>query len=170
MKKILWILFAIIVVLSLTSAFKNFKDNNLTSQEGENKLKVENIEIKTQNEVDIDVNEGDEKNNIELDKNDKNMNESRLNETLSDEGVQELSKTVFDISEYNNIDNCRVVFQNKVFDITKWLNKHPGTAGQILPYCGSEEFEKAFLKRHGQKAEQFFSNAMAKGYIVEIKE
>ena len=57
-----------------------------------------------------------------------------------------------DLGMHNNSQSCWVGFQNKVYDVTSWLPRHPGSAQAILPYCGTaEEFEQAFIQKHGTK-------------------
>jgi len=54
-----------------------------------------------------------------------------------------------ELSSHNTANDCWVVFENKVYDITNFLPKHPGGIHTISPYCGSADgFEKAFLKEH----------------------
>jgi cytochrome b involved in lipid metabolism len=55
-----------------------------------------------------------------------------------------------DLSAHNSREDCWVAYKGKVYDITSWLPKHPGTAERIMPYCGtSSEFEQAFTAKHG---------------------
>jgi len=56
-----------------------------------------------------------------------------------------------DLAKHNIEGDCWVAFRGKVYDLTSWLPRHPGTAGAIMPYCGtSEGFEQAFTKKHGE--------------------
>lgn len=58
--------------------------------------------------------------------------------------------TTAELATHNTQDNCWVAFEGKVYDLTAWLPKHPGSAAAIAPYCGtSEEFEAAFTGKHG---------------------
>jgi len=55
-----------------------------------------------------------------------------------------------ELEKHNNLQDCWIVYKRKVYDITSYLPRHPGTAGAITPYCGSStEFEKEFTKKHG---------------------
>lgn len=55
-----------------------------------------------------------------------------------------------ELAKHNTLNDCWVSYKGKVYDITSWLPKHPGTAGAILPYCGSSSaFEQAFTAQHG---------------------
>ena len=54
------------------------------------------------------------------------------------------------LADHNSETDCWVAYQGKVYDITSWLQKHPGGVNAILPYCGtSSQFEEAFTKKHG---------------------
>jgi cytochrome b involved in lipid metabolism len=47
-------------------------------------------------------------------------------------------------------EDCWIAYNEKVYDITSWLQKHPGGVKAILPYCGTgKEFREAFEKKHG---------------------
>ena len=55
-----------------------------------------------------------------------------------------------ELNKHKNMEDCWVAYKGKVYDVTDWLPKHPGSAGAILPYCGTaKEFEDAFTKKHG---------------------
>jgi predicted heme/steroid binding protein len=55
-----------------------------------------------------------------------------------------------ELSTHNKQSDCWVAYKGKVYDITDFLPKHPGSAGAIAPYCGtSSEFETAFTRQHG---------------------
>ena len=55
-----------------------------------------------------------------------------------------------DLSSHNKKADCWVAYGGKVYDLTSWLPRHPGSAAAIAPYCGtSEEFSEAFIKQHG---------------------
>lgn len=57
-----------------------------------------------------------------------------------------------EIAEHDNEDSCWVGYYGYVYDLTDWLNQHPGGADEILPNCGTvEEFTEAYDNRHGQK-------------------
>jgi len=55
-----------------------------------------------------------------------------------------------DYMKHNTQADCWVVYEGKVYDITSWLPRHPGSAEAIAPYCGTMDFEKAFTDQHGQ--------------------
>jgi len=55
-----------------------------------------------------------------------------------------------ELSAHNKQSGCWIAYEGKVYDITDWLPKHPGSASAIAPYCGTyEEFVNAFSGQHG---------------------
>lgn len=76
------------------------------------------------------------------------------------------SITLEELSKHNSEEDCWVVYKSKVYDLTSWLPKHPGSAVAIMPYCGTQEFETAFKRQHGNsKASLFFNVAKLIGDI-----
>ena len=55
-----------------------------------------------------------------------------------------------ELTSPNSRNDCWISYGGKVYDITSFLPKHPGSAGAIIPYCGtSTDFEEAFGGQHG---------------------
>jgi cytochrome b involved in lipid metabolism len=46
--------------------------------------------------------------------------------------------TLAEISKHNNSDSCWLIIENKVYDVTKFLDQHPAGPGIIANYCGRE--------------------------------
>ncbi len=68
------------------------------------------------------------------------------------------------LSIHNKKSDCWVAYDGKVYDVTSFLPRHPGSAGAISPFCGtSEEFAKAFTKQHGTSK---VSNLMKVGTLI----
>ena len=84
-------------------------------------------------------------------------NKSPTGVTVSDLEVTEINNTqnsnfidAAELAKHTSMEDCWVAYKGKVYDVTAWLPKHPGSAQAILPYCGtSKEFEDAFTKKHG---------------------
>lgn len=71
--------------------------------------------------------------------------------------IEDKSITLAELGKHNSMEDCWVGFKGKAYDLTSWLPKHPGSAGAILPSCGTaKEFEDAFVKKHGQTKVNFF--------------
>ena len=60
--------------------------------------------------------------------------------------------TLQELSDNDDSNSCWVAYKGEVYDLTDWLNQHPGEAEPILPNCGTaEQFEEAYNDRHGEK-------------------
>lgn len=71
-----------------------------------------------------------------------------IEKTASSSDFEKISRG--ELSKHNSVSDCWVSFQGKVYDVTLFLPKHKGSAAAIAPYCGtSEQFERAFLGKHG---------------------
>ncbi|KAL5333208.1 FMN-dependent dehydrogenase-domain-containing protein [Aspergillus crustosus] len=55
--------------------------------------------------------------------------------------------SVQDVVSHNTPDDCWVVIKDEVWDLTGFVNEHPGGSGVILKYAGKDVTE-AFLKIH----------------------
>ncbi len=71
------------------------------------------------------------------------------------------------LKTHNKQEDCWIGFEGKVYDISLWLPRHPGSAGAIAPYCGtSGEFEKAFVDKHGRsQVEKLIEEGVFKGEL-----
>ncbi|GLB36281.1 putative cytochrome b5 family protein [Lyophyllum shimeji] len=48
------------------------------------------------------------------------------------------SWTLDEVAKHNSADSCWVIIKNKVYDVTEFLNEHPGGSGIILKYAGRD--------------------------------
>lgn len=65
--------------------------------------------------------------------------------------VNSLKVSAEELAAHDSQDDCWIGYKGKVYDITDWLPRHPGSAGAIAPYCGTaNEFEDAFTGQHGE--------------------
>jgi len=55
--------------------------------------------------------------------------------------------TLADISSHNNASSCYSIVSNSVYDLTMWVNIHPGGKGAILSLCGHDGTD-AFMNKH----------------------
>ena len=58
--------------------------------------------------------------------------------------------TLADVATHNNESSCRTIVNNKVYDLTTYINKHPGWSKWILRMCGSDG-TAGFMAVHGGK-------------------
>lgn len=65
------------------------------------------------------------------------------------------SYTLSDISTHNGESSCYSVINDAVYDLTMWVNLHPGGASKILSICGIDGTKK-FMNKH-KGGEKFMS-------------
>lgn len=46
-----------------------------------------------------------------------------------------------EISKHNIPGNCWIIVSNKIYNVTSYLNSHPGGTSAIIPYCGKDATE-----------------------------
>ncbi len=73
--------------------------------------------------------------------------------------------TLADITSHNNATSCYSSIQGSVYDLTAWVNLHPGGKSEILSICGIDGTE-AFMNQHrgGKK----FMNILARFKIGNL--
>ncbi|MHB8871013.1 MAG: cytochrome b5 domain-containing protein [Candidatus Doudnabacteria bacterium] len=60
----------------------------------------------------------------------------------------EKSYTMAEIVSANSASKCWVAISGKVYDLTKWVDMHPGGPENILAICGTDATQ-AFNNQHG---------------------
>jgi cytochrome b involved in lipid metabolism len=66
-----------------------------------------------------------------------------------------------DVQTHNTPASCWTTISGSVYDLTTWINRHPGGPGPIKYLCGIDGTE-AFIKQHG-------NNRAAKAALVLLK-
>ncbi|PHX76091.1 MAG: hypothetical protein CK545_01805 [Actinobacteria bacterium] len=59
--------------------------------------------------------------------------------------------TMAQVKVNDNIKTCWAVVDDYVYDLTKWINSHPGGAGAIVSLCGTDA-TSAFKTQHQNQA------------------
>lgn len=80
----------------------------------------------------------------------------------SQKGVSGVLLTPNVIAKHKGINDCWLIISGKVYDVTSFLDAHPGGIAIILPYCGKEATQ-AFDTRggtgqHSQRADQMLKD------------
>ncbi|MBS3146638.1 cytochrome b5 domain-containing protein [Candidatus Woesearchaeota archaeon] len=57
---------------------------------------------------------------------------------LGNSSISNIKLTIAELSTHNTNTNCWIMIRNKLYDVTNFLNKHPGEAKAIIPYCGKD--------------------------------
>jgi cytochrome b involved in lipid metabolism len=62
------------------------------------------------------------------------------------------SYTLAEVATHKDGTSCWTTIQGKVYDLTAWINMHPGGPEAILSLCGKDG-TAAFLAQHGGQAQ-----------------
>jgi cytochrome b involved in lipid metabolism len=81
------------------------------------------------------------------------QNQEKLTQTSEEEKTEENEEnektyTMEEISKHNSKESCWTVIRGEVYDLTNWIDKHPGGADKILKICGKDGTD-LFVKQHG---------------------
>lgn len=58
------------------------------------------------------------------------------------------SFSVAQVAQHNTAASCWTIVNGAVYDVTSWINKHPGGAGAIKGMCGIDASDE-FNEQHG---------------------
>jgi cytochrome b involved in lipid metabolism len=86
--------------------------------------------------------------------------------TNSNPSEQVSGYTLSQVVVHNNQSSCWTAINGKVYDVTSWINQHPGGSGAILSLCGKDG-SASFSAQHGGQARP--ANELANFYIGELK-
>jgi cytochrome b involved in lipid metabolism len=80
------------------------------------------------------------------------QNQEKLTQTSGEEKTEKNEKTytMEEVAKHNSKESCWSVIRGKVYDLTNWIDKHPGGADKILRICGKDGTD-LFVKIHGGK-------------------
>jgi cytochrome b involved in lipid metabolism len=93
-------------------------------------------------------------------------NNSAVGKNLSNStSTANIPLTLEEISLHNKTGNCWMIISNKVYDLSNYLNAHPGGAGTILPYCGKDGTTAFETKNRGSSHSSNADNLLNSFYL-----
>lgn len=69
------------------------------------------------------------------------------------------------VAERSTPDNCWIIIEKGVYDVGAYLDKHPGGADQITPFCGKDATQ-AFVSRGGSGSHSESANTIKQDYLI----
>lgn len=83
-----------------------------------------------------------------------------------------ITLTAAEIAKHNSASDCWIIISSKVYDVTNYLNIHPGGPGQIIPYCGKDATDAFDTKNRNpsQPHSQTASGLLAAYYIGDLNQ
>jgi len=74
------------------------------------------------------------------------------NNSSSSENVSTESYSLSQVATHNNASSCWTAIRSQVYDMTAWIDQHPGGRQAILSLCGKDG-TAAFVAQHGGEAQ-----------------
>lgn len=82
-----------------------------------------------------------------------------------DEQTAEAAYTLAEVAEHDQLDDCWMAIEGKVYDFTAYIDQHPTPPSVLEPWCGKEATEgmrtKGYGRDHSERAWQ-----MAEQYLI----
>jgi len=85
-------------------------------------------------------------------------------------GQSQLILNLTEITKHNSINDCWLLINNKVYNVTSYLTSHPGGVGTISPYCGQEATRAFQTKDRGQSHSSGANSLLANYYIGDLNQ
>lgn len=103
-----------------------------------------------------------QKNNIESNPS-TNQNKAQPSTT----GATTKTYTTNDVAKHNSPNDCWLIINNNIYDVTTFLGQHPGGASTITPYCGREATQAFDTKDRGSgNGHSSSANSMLVDYLI----
>lgn len=96
---------------------------------------------------------------------------TRKTDSVSDDVIDNTiikNVTVIDsveVSKHISIEDCWLIISGNVYNVTNYLNLHPGGISEIQPYCGKEATQ-AFQTRGGDGTHSNIAVSLLNNYLV----
>jgi len=79
-----------------------------------------------------------------------NLNKISESEQTDSENSNNKIISASEIAKHNSKDDCWVVYDKKIYDLTSFISKHPGGEDKIIRNCGTTtKFQEEFTNKHG---------------------
>jgi len=77
--------------------------------------------------------------------------------------------TLAEIAKHNSANDCWLLINNKVYDVTSFLGSHPGGVETIIPHCGQEATNAYNTKDIGRPHSARAASMLNDYYIGDLK-
>jgi cytochrome b involved in lipid metabolism len=85
----------------------------------------------------------------------------------TEEAIQQEAKSInlSELSKHNKSNDCWVAIRGNVYDVTSYLDEHPGGADLILNYCG-EDATSAYNNKGGEGRHSSKADSILNTYLL----
>jgi cytochrome b involved in lipid metabolism len=74
--------------------------------------------------------------------------------------------TMKELAKHNSSQSCWLLISGKIYDVTSFLNLHPGNASTILPTCGTDATKAYNTKGSRGRPHSSSAQAMLNDYFI----
>ncbi len=109
----------------------------------------------------------DNKNNQSPSSNSGSTSSGSGSSSSKDTSGSQSSKTfsLDEVASHSNRNDCWLIISGKVYDVTSFINEHPGGAAQIISSCGKEATTQ-FQTQDGEGRHSRQADAMLADYLI----
>jgi len=100
--------------------------------------------------------------------NQQNSASSKPTELLGENSGQ-LMLNAQEIAKHNSTQDCWLIINSKVYNVTSYLSAHPGGVSAIAPYCG-QDGTAAFNTKGGSGHSSYANSLLASYYIGTLNQ
>lgn len=75
------------------------------------------------------------------------------------------SFTLAQVAQHNTPADCWIIIENSVYDVTEFLNEHPGGSERIEPFCGKDATE-GFATQGGAGSHSSSANQLREDFLI----
>jgi cytochrome b involved in lipid metabolism len=75
------------------------------------------------------------------------------------------SYTLQEVTTHKDETSCWAIINNKVYDLTDWINNHPGGPDKIVNICGTDGSQAFNMEHGGQPQPQTMLQQFYKGEL-----
>jgi cytochrome b involved in lipid metabolism len=90
--------------------------------------------------------------------------------SLNTSGSMKTILSLTEIAKHNSANDCWLLINNKVYDVTSAIDSHPGGAETIIPNCGKEATQAFDTKEIGRPHSNRASSMLDNLYIGDLNQ
>jgi len=95
-----------------------------------------------------------------------NNNINNKNTTSQNTSSEGITLNITEISKHNNINDCYILINNKVYDITSYFGSHPGGDRSMVPYCGKDSTQGYDTKGNRNRSHSSYAVNLLTNYYI----
>lgn len=96
------------------------------------------------------------------------QNQSSSSTPISTITSTQKTYTASEVAQHSSIQDCLLIIHGNVYDITSFLDQHPGGVDVILPYCGKDATQAFETKDRSRGTHSLKARTLLDQYKVGI--